>query len=151
MQPTPTVLFAQTQTEQPQMTPEQIMAAISASAARIKQLEAELAAEKERSKQLLSQFDAAVASLRTMFGLAPEPQQPTQRKQRAPRSVESRFMVVLKRYYNANHATKPNHVLREDLLKIAEKTSGNIKEPIPEEVLKWIDEVAPETTKKAKK
>ena len=129
-----------------QETPEQIMAQITATAARIRQLEQELEVERQKSKLLLAKFDQTVEDLRSMFGL-PEKQVKT----RKPRPVEARFMVVLKRFYNANSDTMRGKAMHDALLSIAEKTSKNIQQPIPDQVRQWIEEVSQTQAKRTSK
>lgn len=132
-------------------TPNDILAAITASANKIQLLQKKLDDEKKQLATLKQRFEQTLTSMWETFGIAQEPLVHAVRRSLPPRSTESRFKVVLTRYYNQHQATLPPQKLRENLLAVAKKTASNIKKDIPESIIQWIENVTTPQTVAAKR
>ncbi len=116
---------------------------INAHKERIAELEDAIARERAAMRELVIQFESSLADLRSAAGMVP-----AAGSGRKPRSIESRFMVVLTRMRN-EHPYASN--LQAMLQAQAARTAERLKSPIPEAVQKWISEQKPMPAPAAKK
>lgn len=115
-----------------------IIEQVAEARARIRDLEQRLEAERTMLRELVAEFEKSLSEIRQEAGMSAPASRAT--GTRKPRSIESRFMVVLTRLRNENpYNTDLQRILREQ----AQKTAAKLGVAIPESVAKWIAEQKP--------